>query len=171
VLCCVPHSTGHQPLVSQLVGHAVVALAGAANIQNPNRLTPEQVPIQDLYNTKVIQIAFLVACMYTASGLLGLGWIITRFLSHPTIAGFTSGAAVIIGLSQVRRHQLQQGHHVAHVHSTPHPGCTLNSSSALRRCSRHHSRCGGGHPVHFLTWQLYDPSDATAKWPGHQAAG
>jgi sulfate transporter 4 len=77
--------------------------AAAANITNPNRLLPEQVALQDEYNTKVIQLAFIVACLYTASGLLGLGFIITRFLSHPTIAGFTSGAAVIIGLSQVRR--------------------------------------------------------------------
>ena len=106
-----PGSSGCGPLIKWLP-HCwfLVSLAGAANIQNPNKLTPEQVPIQDLYNTKVIQIAFLVACMYTASGVLGLGWIITRFLSHPTIAGFTSGAAVIIGLSQVRRHRAQQQH-------------------------------------------------------------
>ena len=76
--------------------------AAAANITNPNKLLPEQVDLQNEYNTKVIQLAFIVACLYTASGLLGLGFIITRFLSHPTIAGFTSGASVIIGLSQVR---------------------------------------------------------------------
>ena len=79
------------------------APAGAIDITNPNKLTPEQVPIQDSYNTKIVQLAFLVACLYTASGLLGFSFIITRFPSYPTIAGFTSGASVIIGLSQVGR--------------------------------------------------------------------
>jgi MFS superfamily sulfate permease-like transporter len=50
----------------------------------------------------VIQVAFLVACMYTGVGVLRLGFIV-RFLSHSVITGFTSGAAVIIGMSQVRR--------------------------------------------------------------------
>jgi sulfate transporter 4 len=49
----------------------------------------------------VIQVAFLVACMYTGVGVLRLGFIV-RFLSHSVITGFTSGAAVIIGMSQVR---------------------------------------------------------------------
>jgi MFS superfamily sulfate permease-like transporter len=49
---------------------------------------------------QVIQVAFLVACMYTGVGVLRLGFIV-RFLSHSVITGFTSGAAVIIGMSQV----------------------------------------------------------------------
>jgi sulfate transporter 4 len=48
----------------------------------------------------VVQLAFLVACMYTAIGVLRLGFIV-RFLSHSVITGFTSGAAIIIGMSQV----------------------------------------------------------------------
>jgi MFS superfamily sulfate permease-like transporter len=42
-----------------------------------------------------------VACMYTGVGVLRLGFMV-RFLSHSVITGFTSGAAVIIGMSQVR---------------------------------------------------------------------
>lgn len=38
--------------------------------------------------------------MYTAVGVLQLGWV-TNFLSHSVIAGFMTGASVIIGLSQV----------------------------------------------------------------------
>ena len=49
---------------------------------------------------QVIQLAFLVACLYTGVGVLRLGWIID-FLSHSVITGFTSGAAIIIALSQV----------------------------------------------------------------------
>jgi MFS superfamily sulfate permease-like transporter len=40
---------------------------------------------------QVIQVAFLVACMYTGVGLLRLGFMV-RFLSHSVITGFTSGA-------------------------------------------------------------------------------
>ena len=39
---------------------------------------------------QVIQLAFLVACMYTGVGLLRLGFMV-RFLSHSVITGFTSG--------------------------------------------------------------------------------
>jgi MFS superfamily sulfate permease-like transporter len=39
--------------------------------------------------------------MYTGVGLLRLGFMV-RFLSHSVITGFTSGAAIIIGMSQVR---------------------------------------------------------------------
>jgi hypothetical protein len=38
--------------------------------------------------------------MYTGVGVLRLGFIV-RFLSHSVITGFTSGAAIIIGMSQV----------------------------------------------------------------------
>lgn len=46
-----------------------------------------------------MQVAFIAGVMYTCVGLLNLGWI-TNFISHTVIAGFMSGAAVIIGLSQ-----------------------------------------------------------------------
>jgi sulfate transporter 4 len=49
----------------------------------------------------VIELAFIVACLYTGVGLLRLGFLV-RFLSHSVITGFTSGAAIIIGMSQVR---------------------------------------------------------------------
>jgi Sulfate permease family len=39
--------------------------------------------------------------MYTAVGTLRLGFL-TNFLSHSVVGGFTSGAAVIIGLCQAR---------------------------------------------------------------------
>ena len=38
--------------------------------------------------------------MYSLVGFLKLGWL-TNFISHSVIAGFMSGAAITIGLSQV----------------------------------------------------------------------
>jgi MFS superfamily sulfate permease-like transporter len=64
--------------------------------------------VQKRYNKSVTQLAFLVSILYTGIGLLRLGFLI-RFLSHPVTTGFTSGAAVIIGMSQVRTpHQRQR---------------------------------------------------------------
>ncbi len=48
----------------------------------------------------VVQVALLAGSLYTAVGLLKLGWI-TNFLSHSVICGFMTGASVIIALSQV----------------------------------------------------------------------
>ena len=45
-------------------------------------------------------MAFLAGCLYTLVGIFRLGWL-TNFLSHSVIAGFMSGASVIIALSQV----------------------------------------------------------------------
>uniref|UniRef100_A0A383W800 STAS domain-containing protein n=1 Tax=Tetradesmus obliquus TaxID=3088 RepID=A0A383W800_TETOB len=74
---------------------------GYDGILDPNDPKPEQVAIQAEYNKNVIQLAFLVACLYTAVGLFRLGFLI-RFLSHPVITGFTSGAALVIAAGQVK---------------------------------------------------------------------
>jgi MFS superfamily sulfate permease-like transporter len=46
------------------------------------------------------QVSVLVGVMYIALGTLRLGFL-TNFLSHSVISGFTTGAAVVIGVSQV----------------------------------------------------------------------
>lgn len=56
---------------------------------------------QAMYNTLAIQVTFLVGIINISLGLLRLGFI-TIFLSHAVISGFTSGAAVIIGMSQIK---------------------------------------------------------------------
>lgn len=53
------------------------------------------------YETLAIQTALLVGCFYIGMGLLKLGFV-TIFLSHAVVSGFTTGAAVIIGFSQVK---------------------------------------------------------------------
>lgn len=47
---------------------------------------------------QVIQLCFIVACMYTGVGLLRLGFMV-RFLSHSVITGFTSGMQFLISHS------------------------------------------------------------------------
>ena len=53
----------------------------------------------------LVQVAFLAGVMYTIVGIFNLGFI-TNFISHTVISGFMSGAAVIIGLSQVSPYTL-----------------------------------------------------------------
>lgn len=49
----------------------------------------------------ITQISFLVAVIWLSAGILRLGFL-ARFLSHSVISGFTTGAACIIGLSQLK---------------------------------------------------------------------
>jgi hypothetical protein len=79
-----------------------------------------QVPLQEEYNRLAIQLAFLVACLYTGVGVFRLGFV-TNFLSHAVIGGFTSGAAITIGLSQVRL-----------AAATTTAGCSCRASSPCR---------------------------------------
>ncbi|PNG99947.1 Proton/sulfate cotransporter 2, partial [Tetrabaena socialis] len=95
-------AVGPVAVTSLLIGTKLKDLVpGSAAIANPNTPTAEQVPIQEHYNHMAIQLAFLVACLYTSVGILRLGFV-TNFLSHAVIGGFTSGAAITIGLSQVK---------------------------------------------------------------------
>jgi sulfate transporter 4 len=55
----------------------------------------------DDFSRAAIQVAFLAGILYTAIGFLGLGWL-TYFLSHATISGFMSGAAILIAMSQIK---------------------------------------------------------------------
>ncbi|GAX84215.1 hypothetical protein CEUSTIGMA_g11638.t1 [Chlamydomonas eustigma] len=74
----------------------------AASISNPNTVsTPEEIACQNTYNNAAIQVAFIVACLYTAVGLLRMGWMM-KFLSHSVISGFMTGAAITIGIGQAK---------------------------------------------------------------------
>lgn len=75
---------------------------GLTNIVDPENSGLEFTEEQNLqYETLAIQTALLVGCFYIAMGLLNLGFV-TIFLSHAVVSGFTTGAAVIIGFSQVK---------------------------------------------------------------------
>eukprot|EP00980_Cylindrotheca_fusiformis_P030104 scaffold24377_cov132-Cylindrotheca_fusiformis.AAC.2 len=53
------------------------------------------------YQTLAIQTSFWVSVAYLIMGIFRLGFV-TIFLSHAVISGFTTGAAVIIGMSQLK---------------------------------------------------------------------
>ncbi|CAJ1945510.1 unnamed protein product [Cylindrotheca closterium] len=56
---------------------------------------------QETYNLMAKQVSFLVGIAYLIMGVLRLGFV-TIFLSHAVVSGFTTGAAVIIGMSQLK---------------------------------------------------------------------
>jgi sulfate permease, SulP family len=74
---------------------AMVSLLTAAGIGGLNVESPEQ------YLAYALTLAFLVGLIQFGMGIFRLGFVV-NFLSHPVISGFTSAAAIIIGLSQVK---------------------------------------------------------------------
>ncbi len=53
------------------------------------------------YVQLAITLAFMVGIIQAVMGLVRIGFLV-NFLSHPVLAGFTSGAAIIIGFSQMK---------------------------------------------------------------------
>jgi sulfate permease, SulP family len=74
---------------------AMVSLLTAAGI---SALQPESAAQYLIYS---LTLAFLVGMIQFLMGIFKLGFIV-NFLSHPVISGFTSAAAIIIGLSQIK---------------------------------------------------------------------
>ncbi|HHO52785.1 MAG TPA: solute carrier 26 family protein [Deltaproteobacteria bacterium] len=92
-------AVGPVAMVSLLVASGVSALAG----DDPGT-----------YAALAAVLALLVGGMQLGMGVLRLGFLV-RFLSHPVIAGFTSAAALIIGLSQLGHLlgvKIARSHHV-----------------------------------------------------------
>ncbi|KAG2497041.1 hypothetical protein HYH03_005043 [Edaphochlamys debaryana] len=95
-------AVGPVAVTSLIIGSSLKdLLPGASEITNPNAPTGPQVDIQNKYNQLAIQLSLLVAILYTSVGVFQLGFV-TNFLSHSVIGGFTSGAAITIGLSQLK---------------------------------------------------------------------
>lgn len=97
---------------------------------------------------QVIQLCFIVACMYTGVGLLRLGFMV-RFLSHSVITGFTSGMQF---LQTVK-------------HTT-----AATASTATTTCSSPRNRdMWEWHPEPACTWPGYVASIhvnlRVASWP------
>ncbi len=74
---------------------AMVSLLTAAGIGALNPSSPEQ------YLLYALTLAFLIGLIQFGMGILRFGFFV-NFLSHPVINGFTSAAAIIIGLSQIK---------------------------------------------------------------------
>ena len=74
---------------------AMVSLLTAAGIGALNPESPE------VYLMLAVTLAFMVGLFQFLMGAFRLGFLV-NFLSHPVISGFTSAAAIIIGLSQLK---------------------------------------------------------------------
>ena len=66
----------------------------------PPYVTDAHTPVRQPTLTRAPQVAFLVGLIYSAVGLLRLGWL-TNFLGSSVVSGFMSGASVSIAASQV----------------------------------------------------------------------
>jgi len=71
------------------------AYFASGNSKGQNELCP------DVYQSYVFTCSLMVGLINIIGGLLNMGFLV-NFLAHPVISGFTSGAAIIIGLSQVK---------------------------------------------------------------------
>mmetsp|Transcript_48686 Transcript_48686/g.117756 ORF Transcript_48686/g.117756 Transcript_48686/m.117756 type:complete len:863 (-) Transcript_48686:95-2683(-) len=89
-------AVGPVALVSLLVN------AGLTIVMEREGKTPDNTPDYDeQYAIMALQTSVLVGLCYIGMGLLKLGFI-ANFLSHAVVSGFTSAAAIIIGISQLK---------------------------------------------------------------------
>lgn len=100
-----PQAVGPVAVTSLIIGSALPAIVsrdlppGTAKFKSdPKDNDPAA---QDAYNRAAIQVAFLAGVFYTLVGVLRLGFF-TNFLSHSVISGFMTGAATLIGITQLR---------------------------------------------------------------------
>lgn len=86
--------TGPVAVVSIMTATALAPILGGTAQSNPE-LASQYIPL-------AMFLAFLVGGFQLFLGVFRLG-VIVNFLSHPVIVGFTSAAALVIGLSQVSK--------------------------------------------------------------------
>lgn len=84
--------TSRQLSIGPVAISALLVLAGISQVAEP--LTPQYIEL-------VILAGLLIGIMQLALSLLRMGFLV-NFLSHPVVAGFTSAAAVIIVISQLK---------------------------------------------------------------------
>ncbi len=92
-------AVGPVAMVSLLVAAAVSPLAGGEPA---------------LYLSLSVLLALMVGVLQLSMGVLRMGFL-TNFLSHPVLSGFTSAAALIIGLSQLKHLMgvnIPRSHHI-----------------------------------------------------------
>eukprot|EP00492_Amphilonche_elongata_P003828 TRINITY_DN41_c0_g1_i7.p1 TRINITY_DN41_c0_g1~~TRINITY_DN41_c0_g1_i7.p1 ORF type:complete len:546 (+),score=67.52 TRINITY_DN41_c0_g1_i7:746-2383(+) len=101
--------TSKQMAIGPTAIMSIIVYDGLANVLNedncpamiefpnakPNELCPDE------YVSAALLCSFWVGVINLAAGLVNLGALV-NFLAHPVVAGFTSGAGIIIGLSQMK---------------------------------------------------------------------
>ena len=84
--------TSRQMSIGPVAISALLVLAGVSQIAEPQ--TPE-------YISLVVLTGLLIGAIQVLLGLFRLGFLV-NFISHPVIIGFTSAAAIIIAVSQLK---------------------------------------------------------------------
>ncbi len=84
--------TSRQMSIGPVAVSALLVLAGVSQIAEP---------LSEEYITLVILTGLLIGLAQTILGLFRLGFLV-NFISHPVIIGFTSAAAIIIAISQLK---------------------------------------------------------------------
>lgn len=84
--------TSRQMSIGPVAVSALLVLAGISQIAEP--ASPE-------YISFVILTGFLIGVIQLLASIIRLGFLV-NFLSHPVISGFTSAAAIIIAVSQLK---------------------------------------------------------------------
>jgi sulfate transporter 4 len=81
---------------------SLLLATGLTTVLDAKGITPENTEnYTAIYATMALQTSVLVGFCNIIMGVLKLGFV-ANFLSHAVISGFTSGAAIIIGFSQVK---------------------------------------------------------------------
>eukprot|EP01025_Chloroclados_australasicus_P052553 TRINITY_DN612_c0_g2_i2.p2 TRINITY_DN612_c0_g2~~TRINITY_DN612_c0_g2_i2.p2 ORF type:complete len:667 (-),score=99.60 TRINITY_DN612_c0_g2_i2:54-2054(-) len=95
-------AVGPVAITSLLLEEGLTPLVpGKEHIHDTANLNAHEQEVMDVYVHKAIQVSLIVAIMYVMVGVVRLGFL-ANFLSHSVISGFTTGAALIIGLSQLK---------------------------------------------------------------------
>jgi sulfate transporter 4 len=93
--------TSRQLAVGPVAIVSLLLSTGLSDVLSKEGVSEDDPNYQDIYNALAIQTSLFVGITYIGMGLLRLGFV-TVFLSHAVISGFTTGASIIIGLSQVK---------------------------------------------------------------------
>ena len=94
--------TSRQLAVGPVALISLLLNTGLTLVMENNDMTPENTEnYTEIYGTLAIQTSFLVGVCYILMGVFRLGFI-TILLSHAVVSGFTSAAAIIIGMTQLK---------------------------------------------------------------------
>jgi len=94
--------TSRQLAVGPVALISLLLNSGLTLVMENKGMTPENTENYiEIYGTLAIQTSFLVGLCYIVMGVFRLGFI-TILLSHAVVSGFTSAAAIIIGMTQMK---------------------------------------------------------------------
>src|SRR6056297_1798586 len=88
-------------IISTLTGKSSYIIVGPTNLMAMAIASNLNMVNQSRYLEMVILLTFLVGIFQTIAGFLKLGKLV-KYVSHPVIIGLTSGAAIIIGIGQIK---------------------------------------------------------------------